>query len=145
MRPDIVLLVEADRTQRERLGEALERAGFEVIECTGPVGPDYICVGGRDGWCPLADGADVVVLDLWLESDTALTGTPASELLRLYLGCGKRVVTLGLKELVDHDFTGEPVIHLDRMPEPEELVCVVRTVARTIPRNGDVRSRRVPR
>jgi hypothetical protein len=43
-----VLLVEADEGERERLGEALEDAGYEVVGCPGPTVPDYTAsVGGR--------------------------------------------------------------------------------------------------
>jgi hypothetical protein len=38
--------------------------------------------------------ADVVVLDLWLASDTMLRGTPALQLLSYYLDLGKPVVAL---------------------------------------------------
>jgi hypothetical protein len=38
--------------------------------------------------------ADVVVLDLWLTSDTMLRGTPAMQLLSYYRDLGKAVVAL---------------------------------------------------
>ena len=79
-----VLLVEAETAERERLGDLLERAGFDVVECPGPSGPDYTCVGGREGRCALVEPADIVVLDLWLESDTMLCGTQSGELIGLY-------------------------------------------------------------
>jgi hypothetical protein len=59
----------------------LRQAGLRVIACPGPQPPIYICVGGRGDRCPLAVDADVVVLDLWLASDTMLRGTPAMQLL----------------------------------------------------------------
>jgi hypothetical protein len=123
-----VLIVEADPQERDRLGSALERSGFDVLGCTGPTGPEYVCVGGRAGRCALIDGADVVVLDLWLRSDGAMVGTPSSELLRVYLAAGRPVVTLGTPD--DHGFAEEPVIHLERTPEPEDLVRAVRTLTR---------------
>lgn len=43
---------------------------------------------------PFAVGADVVLLDLWLASDTMLRGTPAMQLLSHYLDLGKPVVAL---------------------------------------------------
>jgi hypothetical protein len=42
----------------------------------------------------LAVGADVVVLDLWLASETMLRGTPAMQLLSYYLDLGKPAVAL---------------------------------------------------
>lgn len=90
-----VLIVEADVTERERLGSALESAGFDVLTCPGPTEPDYTCVGGREGVCPLVDGAAVVILDMSLDSEALMRGTPAEELLGLYLTAGRRVVVLG--------------------------------------------------
>src|SRR5512133_2680966 len=55
-----VLVVEADFVERERLADALEAAGYEALMCAGPLEPDYACIGGREGWCPLMDKADVV-------------------------------------------------------------------------------------
>jgi hypothetical protein len=37
-----VLVVEADADERDRLGTVLERSGYDVVMCPGPVGPDYI-------------------------------------------------------------------------------------------------------
>ncbi len=135
-RATTVLMVEADGDERNRLGTALERAGYRVIRCTGPTGPDYSCVGGREGRCPLVDDAGMVVLDLWLASDEALEGTSSDELLRLYLACGRPVITLGSPERWNHSYAGEQVIRLDRRPGEEELVGLVRAVARTIQRTG---------
>lgn len=44
--------------------------------------------------CLLTGRADLVVLDLWLASDTVLRGTPAMQLLSYYLDLGKPVVAL---------------------------------------------------
>ena len=46
--------------------------------------PDYVCVGSRRGACAVASGADAVVLDLWLDSDTVQRGTPGWQLMLLY-------------------------------------------------------------
>jgi hypothetical protein len=43
-----VLLVESDHAESERLGRALENAGYEVITCPGPTAPEYACIGGRE-------------------------------------------------------------------------------------------------
>jgi hypothetical protein len=79
-----VLLVEADEGERERLGSALEDAGYELIACPGPTAPDYICIGGREGYCPLLERADAVVLDLWLAGDEVGMGTLSDQLLEMY-------------------------------------------------------------
>ncbi len=63
--------------------------------CPGPRAPEYTCVGGRGGPCPLAEAADVVVLDLDLDSEAVEQGTASSELLSYYTGLGKPVVAFG--------------------------------------------------
>jgi hypothetical protein len=131
-----VLVVEPDIVERERLADALEEAGYEALLCAGPLGPDYTCIGGREGWCPLIDKADVVVLDLMLESDLAMEGTSSEELLRLYLACGKPVVTLGPGDADHRDEETDTVVHLRWTPETEDLVSVVRELARAIPPGG---------
>lgn len=78
--------MESDERERERLGEALEDAGYYVIACPGPTAPDYTCIGGREGYCPLLERADVVVLDPWLAGDEVGVGTTPDELLELYAG-----------------------------------------------------------
>src|SRR5688572_22550791 len=90
-----VLLVEADAEDRELLGSWLEGAGFQVLACPGPQAPGYICVGGRTGWCPLIEPADIIVVDLRLLSEDAIDGTGAAELLALYTSSGRPVVAFG--------------------------------------------------
>jgi CheY-like chemotaxis protein len=133
-----VLVVEGDADERERLGTVLERGGYDVVLCSGPAGPDYVCIGGREGRCPLIDGSDVVVLDLWLETDTLMMGTPSDELLRLYLSAGKPVITLGRAEPLSPDVRDEPVAHLARRPDPEGLLRAVRASARWLQDEPDL-------
>jgi hypothetical protein len=118
-----VLVVEADDAERERLGSALEVAGFEVLTCPGPTEPDYTCVGARRGTCPLAAGAAVVVLDMSLDSEALMTGTPAEELLGLYLTAGRPVLVLGSRagEVIE----GE-LLRLPRHTDEQSLVATVR-------------------
>jgi hypothetical protein len=75
-----VLLVEADAEERIRFGTWLEEAGFDLLTCPGPVEPDYTCIGGRTGACPLAAEASIVVLDMSLDSEVVM-GTAAEDLL----------------------------------------------------------------
>jgi hypothetical protein len=123
-----VLLVEADPAERDRLGDALERSGFDVLDCTGPAGPDYVCIGGRAGRCPLVDGADVVVLDLSLPGDDAMLGTPSSELVRVYVAAGRPLVTLGSHG--DRGLDDEGIIQLTRRPPTQDVVRSVRSLTR---------------
>jgi hypothetical protein len=118
------LIVEADAGERERLGDALEANGLEVLLCSGPTAPDYTCIGSRDQVCPLARSADVIVLDLWLESDTVLAGTPGGELLAFYRASGKPVVTISRPVAIDAT-VDEDLIHLERWPHPDQVVSAV--------------------
>jgi CheY-like chemotaxis protein len=90
-----VLLVEADPGNRRDYGMWLEEAGYDVLTCPGPSAPDYTCIGGRQGRCPLVGASDVVVLDLDLDSEIEQEGTSAVELLSLYTSSGKQVVAVG--------------------------------------------------
>src|SRR5207248_11387765 len=105
MRPNRVLLVEANPDARERLGGWLEAAGYEVLACPGPGTPTYECVGSHTGHCALVAGTDTVVLNLHLDSDTVGRGTPAWELILLYAASGKPVVAL-----TDHHDTVTPML-----------------------------------
>lgn len=122
-----VLLVESDEGERERLGKALEHAGYQVIACPGPTAPDYACIGGREGYCPLLERADVVVMDPWLAGDEIGVGTSPDELFALYAGSGRTVVAIDAVVL-DPVARGS-MIRLDRHPEVQALVGAVRVAA----------------
>jgi hypothetical protein len=89
-----VLVVTSSPATREAVGGWLEEAGREVLLCPGPSAPEFVCVGSLDRRCPLASVADVVVLDLWLASDTAMRGAPGWELLLLYTEFDHPVVAI---------------------------------------------------
>ncbi len=129
-----VLVVQADPVERERMGSWLEDAGYLVVTCPGPTEPDYTCVGARDGVCPLVEEADVVVLDMSLDSEAVMVGTPAEELLGLYLMTGRAVVALGSRP-------GEAVpgqlARLRRHPDASTLLEAVRALS---PLRGDLRA-----
>lgn len=120
-----VLLVEADGDEREHFGAWLEDAGFRVITCTGPTEPDYTCIGARNGACPLAAGASVVVLDMSTQSEGVAMGTASEDLLGLYLLAGARVVALGSHP--GEEIDGQ-LLRRRRHPEREELVGAVRSL-----------------
>jgi hypothetical protein len=121
-----VLLVESDASERERLGEALEEAGYEVIACPGPIAPTYTCIGGREGYCPLVERADVVVLDPWLAGDEVGVGTTSDGLLALYSRSGRTVVTIGAGGSLDPTTRGL-VIALEQGPPAGQVVAAVRS------------------
>lgn len=120
------LIVESDEEEGERLAACLEDAGFEVTVCPGPLGPDYTCVGARTLECPLAKGASVVLLDMNLDGDDLMEGTPAEELLNVYLLAGHRVIALGLH--ARDEIPGRSV-RLRRHPETEEIISAVGSLA----------------
>ena len=96
-----------------------------MVSCPGPQGPDFTCVGGRTGRCPLIDPADVIVFDQWLPGDELIMGTTPLELLSLYTTSGTPVVALGQSDFA-RDLYGEgPVAFLPRHPEVDELVRAV--------------------
>lgn len=120
-----VLLVEGDTETRELVGSWLESAGFQVMWCPGPQAPGYTCVGGRTGLCPLIQPADVIVVDLRLDSEDAADGTTAGDLLALYTSSGRPVVAFGPDTEIAKVFIPEVVIG-PWPPEPYALVKSVR-------------------
>jgi hypothetical protein len=121
-----VLVVASDPDALERLGKGLEDAGFEVMACRGPITPDYACIGGREGYCPLVECADVVVLDPWLAGDEYGVGTTADQLVEVYVGSGRAVVLLGSVGWLD-PFLGGPVISIGERAETSDVVAAVRS------------------
>lgn len=134
-----ILVVEADAEERERLGAWLEGAGFDVALCPGPSGPDYTCLGSREGICPLVEDADIVVLDMSLESEAFMQGTAADELLDLYLDTGRHVIALGSHAGPD-PFTEDVVVKLGRHPSREELVDTIRVLTPERPHGSQASS-----
>lgn len=121
-----VLLVESDEAESKRLGHALEEAGYEVVACPGPSVPDYTCIGGREGFCPLVERADVVVLDPWLVGDEMGVRTSADTLVQLYTERGRTVLLLGSVGWLD-PFIGGHVVGLGDRPGAADLIEAVRS------------------
>ena len=130
-RPKTVLLVEPDDGERRRLAASLEDDGFDVMVCPGPTEPDYTCVGTRTLGCPLAKDASIVVLDMDLESDAAMEGSAAVELLDVYLTGGNRVVALDDDRF--HDENPGQLVRLRRRPARDELLAAVSSLAGAVP------------
>ena len=125
-----ILVVEQDRVDRDRVGAWLEQAGFEVLACPGPTEPDYLCVGSIGRSCPLVDGADAVVLDVWLAGDSAVAGTSGVELLDFYLGTGKPVLALRHGADATHEFLAEDLAVIDWPADRREVVETVLALVR---------------
>jgi hypothetical protein len=124
------LVVEREARTRQLVGGWLEEAGMEVLVCPGPSGPDFTCIGTEAGRCPLAAGADVIVLDLWLGGDAAMRGTSALDLLHHYQTWERPVVAI----LDRHDDVAawtreQPLPMLEWPPDRHELVETVRVLA----------------
>ena len=101
-----VLLVQADRVDRESVSSLLERAGYDVTVCPGPSPPTYVCFGHRTGSCPLIRESDAVVVDCRLDGEDVVEGTSAADLISFYVCAGRPVVALeaeGLSRLVEED------------------------------------------
>ena len=95
MKQPCILLVEPDNDMRRRMSAWLEDEGYEdVLICPGPSEPEYTCLGGKGSACPLADAADIVVVDLRLRSDVMLMGTPGWQLMLYYYEKGKKIVAI---------------------------------------------------
>jgi hypothetical protein len=125
-----ILLVEADPAERVCLSAALESVGFAVSVCPGPSGPDYTCVGDREGKCPLVPPANAVVLDLALQSEDVSEGTSPEDLLGLYLSAGKPVIALGSWNGL-RPYVEEGVIRLPRYPDEASVIEALSGVVRT--------------
>ena len=125
-----VLVVEPQADLRDHIGGLAEAAGFDVLTCPGPTGPDYACLGVRGPGCPLAAYADLVVLDLSLDSELAMEGATAVELITYYLGEGKGIVALSRNgSSATHPFDEERVNVLRWPGESRDLVAKLREAA----------------
>lgn len=129
MRRGTVLVVENDADVRDRYAAWLEDAGYEVTMCPGPDAPDYTCIGARGGTCPLAEEADVVVLDMHLASDEVMVGSPAWHVLCYYVDHDKGVVALSTDRDFVHPLADENVTVLERPADRQPLLDAVRGFA----------------
>ena len=123
-----VLVVESEDWLRERIIPWIREAGFEVLTCPGPQGPDFDCAGASRYGCPLAESADLIVLDLELESDLLVCGVAAWELLHYYRSLGKPVVVLsGIGDAI-RPLPGDRLAVLRRLADRDELVEAIRVL-----------------
>ena len=140
--PHGVLLVVADPSARERLGGWLISGGHDVIECPGPTAPEYTCIGSRGGDCPLAKAADVVVLDLHLDSDAAMSGTPSWQLVDYYVGRGHPLIAIRGLDQMGRFFLDDRVKSLERPVERSDLLKAVEDMTQrrsSVPEIGALR------
>ncbi|HXF72567.1 MAG TPA: hypothetical protein VNO79_08175 [Actinomycetota bacterium] len=119
-----ILLVQSDRGLRELLAPWLPRAGFEVAACPERAGAGCPHAEG----CGLAEDADLVVLDLELESRRLPCGIPAWELLQLYRSRDKPVVVLAGGDDLVRPALGDRLGVLRRPPRRGTLLEAVRVL-----------------
>jgi CheY-like chemotaxis protein len=117
-----ILIVEQDRPARDRIGSWFERAGYEVLSCPGPSAPTYICVGAERSSCPLVEGADLVILDLWLRSDAQLLGVSSRKLLEMYLATGKPILAFGHTGELGLRYLEDRLVFMDWPPDRRDLI-----------------------
>ena len=58
-----VLIAHRDSAYAEQLATDLRLAGFRVISCGGPWPPRERCIRCDKGYCPLTEGADLMIYD----------------------------------------------------------------------------------
>ena len=126
-----VLVVESEEWVRDLLVPWLQDAGFQVVVCPGPQGPDFSCPGATKEGCPLAEGAELIVLDLELESDLLMCGVAGWELLHYYRSLDKPVVVLTGFEDAIRPLPGDRIAVLPRPPDRDGLVEAIRVLLLT--------------
>ena len=124
----VVLLVEPNEHNRELYGAWLEDAGITPINCPGPKVPGFSCLGTCGRPCPLAEVADLAVLDTRQLPGLSKRGLPAWRLLRYYLGRGKPVVVIAHHYRKDRTFRPEQVRVLSPNPGLESLLLSVKSM-----------------
>lgn len=126
MRDPNILIVEYHDDIRRRWSEWLEAGGFDVMECPGPREPEYVCMAGRGDGCPLAHGADIVIIDMKLASDQALEGTPSWQLVLHYLESGCDVIAVTDNSVLLRWLQDERVLAIPDPQDAEDLLRAVR-------------------
>jgi hypothetical protein len=58
-----ILIAHRDAGFAERLSIWLRAWGYRVIDCSGPLPPALRCIRCDKGYCPLSEGADLMVYD----------------------------------------------------------------------------------
>jgi hypothetical protein len=76
-----ILIAHRDTDFAERLTTELRAWGYRVIDCPGPLPPEARCIRCDKGYCPLSDGADLMIYDPQLTAldDAATTHNLALE------------------------------------------------------------------
>lgn len=94
-----VLMESSDVAVGWALGNALDRAGYEVAVCHGPSVHGTPCPLVQGGECPLAAGADVIVSRMWLSEPA---NRDVLRLLPTYVPGTPVIVEAGLQDRERH-------------------------------------------
>jgi DNA-binding response OmpR family regulator len=126
-----VLVVESEEWIRDLLVPWLQEAGFQVVTCPGPQGPGFSCAGATKVGCQLAEGAELIVLDLELESDLLVCGEAGWELLYYYRSLDKPVVVLTGFEDAIRPLPSDRIAVFPRPPDRDGIVEAIRVLLLT--------------
>ena len=121
----IALIVSDDPGLRDGVARWLEVDGFEAMECPGPRAPHFSCVGLEGKACPLARGAEVVVLDLHPEPGMQVDSTSRTKLVGLYHDLGRPVVAM-VDEAASLPPNVDGVSVVSRLSQRGDLLATVR-------------------
>ncbi len=114
--------------QAERVRAALEAAGHDIIRCSGPHAPTFLCPGAHGQHCGLTGEADLVLLDGWLGSDVERRGVPSWHLLRHYRTLGLPVLVLIGPDGLPARVNDPGVLTLPRNARAAEISDAVRSI-----------------
>jgi hypothetical protein len=90
----LILLVESVAADRRRVGQWLEDAGYNLMDCPGPQRADFSCLGVRGRRCALVEIADLAILDSRVLHRASSDDRAATRLVHYYLTSGKPVLVL---------------------------------------------------
>jgi hypothetical protein len=124
----VVLLIQADDRVAQEIGSWISEDGNWVLNCSGPHAPTFECAGWERQRCVLAGAADVVVLDMQLESDAAMEGPPSWQLASMYRTAGTPVVALTDPDDAAAIIREEGVVILRRDPDRKTLLDAIRSL-----------------
>lgn len=124
------LVVDPDAGSRDRAADALDIFGYDVVLCPGPR-EGSPCIGIRNGHCPLAAEAHVIVLGLPGTSDP---GSPGASVLGHYLRDGHPVIVLAGDADAVHSCAHPQVVPVRKEGGAVELISAIgRITARDAP------------
>lgn len=120
----LILLVESNGEDRQRLGDWLEDAGYGLLDCPGPQREDLTCLGVRGKRCALVEIADVAILDERVLLEAGSDQQAARRLLHYYLATKKPVLVLTNGTHPDVTFENDRVARVNRSKRNAVLTTI---------------------